>query len=101
MDFEFTAEQDAFRAVVREFAQQEIAPHATEWDQRGEFPTPMVAKLGMHDAVIPTEPKHRAAGRDIFKQIARDLGLNMFARLDPEAARLPNLAKLAALLSGE
>ena len=33
--------------------------------------------------------------------VAVGLGLNMFARLDPEAARLPNLAKLAALLSGE
>ena len=58
MDFEFTAEQDAFRAVVREFAQQEIAPHATEWDQRGEFPTPMVAKLGelgLFGLLVPEE----------------------------------------------
>jgi alkylation response protein AidB-like acyl-CoA dehydrogenase len=28
MDFDFTPEQDAFRAVVREFARAEIAPHA-------------------------------------------------------------------------
>ena len=30
--------------------------------------------------------------------VALGLGLNMFARLDAEAARLPNLAKLAGLL---
>src|SRR5438094_1505898 len=58
MDFEFTAEQDAFRAVVREFAQQEIAPHAAEWDQRGEFPAHMVGKmgeLGLFGLLVPEE----------------------------------------------
>jgi butyryl-CoA dehydrogenase len=58
MDFDFTPEQEAFRAVVREFAAQEIAPHAAAWDQRGEFPAEMVAKLGelgLFGLLVPEE----------------------------------------------
>ncbi|MGH9242851.1 MAG: acyl-CoA dehydrogenase family protein [Acidimicrobiales bacterium] len=32
VDFELTDEQQAFRKVVREFAEAEIAPPAEEWD---------------------------------------------------------------------
>jgi hypothetical protein len=46
MDFDFTPEQDAFRAVVREFARAEIAPHAGDWDQCGQFPCEVVTKMG-------------------------------------------------------
>ena len=33
-------------ALAREFAQQEIAPHAAEWDRTKEFPREVMAKLG-------------------------------------------------------
>ena len=46
-------------------------------------------------AGTPFEP---AADDVASLAVALGLGLNMFARLDPEAARLPNLAKLAGLL---
>jgi len=33
-----TAEHEAFRDSVRRFVAREIAPHAAEWDEAGEFP---------------------------------------------------------------
>jgi short-chain 2-methylacyl-CoA dehydrogenase len=44
--FERTEEQDAFGKVVREFAEQEIAPHAEEWDREHVFPTDVVLAMG-------------------------------------------------------
>ncbi len=44
--FELTAEQDAFRKVVREFAEAEIAPRAQEWDQSHTFPVDTVLAMG-------------------------------------------------------
>lgn len=46
MDFELSEEHRAFRKVVREFAEAEIAPFAAEWDRTHEFPTETVHKMG-------------------------------------------------------
>ena len=46
MDFELTAEQEAFRKVVRDFAEHEIAPHAEEWDREHTFPVDTVRAMG-------------------------------------------------------
>ena len=46
MDFELTPEQDAFRKVVRDFAESEIAPHAEEWDRDHTFPVDTVLAMG-------------------------------------------------------
>jgi butyryl-CoA dehydrogenase len=46
MDFALSAEHEAFRTVVREFAEAEIAPHAEEWDAAGTFPVETVHKMG-------------------------------------------------------
>ncbi len=43
---QFTKEQDQFRAVVRDFADAEIAPHASQWDLDHEFPTDTVKAMG-------------------------------------------------------
>ena len=43
---EFKEEHAAFRKVMREFADSEIAPHAREWDRTGSFPLDAVAKMG-------------------------------------------------------
>lgn len=39
-------EHVAFRKVMREFADSEIAPHTREWDRAGTFPLDAVAKMG-------------------------------------------------------
>jgi butyryl-CoA dehydrogenase len=43
---ELTPEQEAFRRVVRDFADAEIAPHAEEWDRDHAFPVDTVLKMG-------------------------------------------------------
>ena len=46
MDFELTDDQQAFRSVVREFAEAEIAPHAEAWDRDHTFPVDTVRAMG-------------------------------------------------------
>jgi short/branched chain acyl-CoA dehydrogenase len=46
MDFDLTAEQEAFRKVVRDFVQAEIAPHAEAWDRDHTFPVDTVRAMG-------------------------------------------------------
>ena len=41
-----TPEQEEFRAVVRDFALQRIAPHAETWDREHTFPTDVVLEMG-------------------------------------------------------
>jgi len=43
---EFKEEHVAFRKVMRDFADAEIAPHARVWDRTGIFPLEAVAKMG-------------------------------------------------------
>jgi short/branched chain acyl-CoA dehydrogenase len=46
VDFEPSPEHEAFRKVVREFAEAEIAPHAAEWDREHHFPVETVRRMG-------------------------------------------------------
>lgn len=46
MDFQFTDEQEMIRDTAREFAQNEIAPIAGEFDAPGEFPLETIRKMG-------------------------------------------------------
>jgi short/branched chain acyl-CoA dehydrogenase len=46
MDFELSDEHEAFRKVVREFAQAEIEPHAARWDSEATFPVEVVHAMG-------------------------------------------------------
>src|SRR4051794_24442608 len=41
-----TPEQEQIRDLAREFADNEILPHAAEWDRAGELPREVIAKLG-------------------------------------------------------
>ena len=50
MDFELTEEQSAIYDMAREFADENIAPHAIEWDRTETFPVDTMrqaAELGM------------------------------------------------------
>jgi short-chain 2-methylacyl-CoA dehydrogenase len=46
MNLDLTDEQDALRAVVRDFARAEIAPHAERWDRDHVFPVEVVRAMG-------------------------------------------------------
>ena len=58
MPFELDEEHEAFRKVVREFAETELAPYTAEWDERHEFPLDAVdkmGKLGLFGLPVPEE----------------------------------------------
>jgi len=44
--FGLTEEQEQLRKEVRSFAEREVAPHVSEWDEKSEFPHETVKKLG-------------------------------------------------------
>jgi alkylation response protein AidB-like acyl-CoA dehydrogenase len=44
--FGLTEEQEQLRKEVRAFAEREVAPHVSEWDEKSEFPHEVVKKLG-------------------------------------------------------
>src|ERR1041384_272265 len=56
MAFELSKEHEDFRAVVREFAQDHVAPHAAQWDREHRFPVelvPRMGELGLFGLVVP------------------------------------------------
>jgi short/branched chain acyl-CoA dehydrogenase len=58
VDFDLSEEQQAFRKVVRDFAEHEIAPHAEEWDRDHHFPVATVramGELGLFGLIFPEE----------------------------------------------
>lgn len=58
VQFNFTEEQNEFRALLRKFVDREIAPVAREWEQTGRYPTEIVqglSDLGLFGITIPEE----------------------------------------------
>jgi len=58
LDFKLSEEQELLRKTVRDFAEQELAPHSREWDDKQEFPRSVFTKLGelgLMGVVWPTE----------------------------------------------
>jgi short/branched chain acyl-CoA dehydrogenase len=56
--FELSKDHEDFRAVVREFAQDHVAPYAAQWDRDHHFPVDLVARmgdLGLFGLVVPEE----------------------------------------------
>jgi alkylation response protein AidB-like acyl-CoA dehydrogenase len=57
-EFSFTADQDAFRAAVREFLEREVRPVVAEMDESETFPTQSIAKMrseGYFGVPVPEE----------------------------------------------
>ena len=56
--FELSKEHEDFRAVVRDFAEAEVAPHIATWDREEHFPVDLIPKmgdLGLFGLVVPEE----------------------------------------------
>jgi alkylation response protein AidB-like acyl-CoA dehydrogenase len=84
MQFDFSPEQDAFRKVVREFAEQEVAPHAEQWDRDHTFPTDVVlamGELGLFGLPFPEE--YGGSGADLTTLC---LAIEEIARVDQSVA---------------
>ncbi len=56
MDFNLSPEQQVLKKTIRHFAEKELAPRASELDDKGDFPHSIIkriADLGLIGAVIP------------------------------------------------
>ena len=62
MGIELTAEQEALRHVVRDFAASEIAPHVEEWDRDHTFPVGVVQAMGELGLFGIPFPEHYGGG---------------------------------------
>jgi acyl-CoA dehydrogenase len=59
----FTADHEAFRELVRDFVAKEVVPHYTAWEQAGQFPREVFAKLGALGALgVPIPEEYGGAG---------------------------------------
>ena len=60
-----TKEQEAFRAEIREFCEQALAPIAWEIDRAEKFPRELLQEMGKRGYLgIPYDRKYGGAGKD-------------------------------------
>jgi alkylation response protein AidB-like acyl-CoA dehydrogenase len=69
-NFQLSAEHEMIRNAARDFAQNEIAPIAAEFDERGEFPSETIAKMGeMGFMGIEVPEEYGGAGLDTLAYV--------------------------------
>lgn len=84
MDFTFTDEHRALRAMVREFANDRIAPNSEKWDEQHHFPTDVVRDMGDLGLFgITADPEWGGAGAD-FTSLC--IAIEELARVDQSMA---------------
>lgn len=99
----FSEEHQLLKSMVRDFAQNEVAPVADELDREGRFPDELVAKmadLGLMGIPIPQE--YGGAGMDT---VAYTVAVHELARVDGSlaitAAAHTSLGTMPILLFGD
>ena len=84
MDFDLTDEQRSFQTLVREFAEEVVAPAAAGYDEREEFPLEVVKRMGELGLFgIPFPEEYGGQGGDL---VAFCLCLEEIARWDSSVA---------------
>lgn len=84
MDFELNEEQQQIKQTIREFAEAEIKPHVSEWDESQHFPVemrPKFAELGVMGVLFPEEYGGAGMGYIEYATIIEEL-----SRVDPSIA---------------
>src|ERR671914_198587 len=99
MDFELTAEQREIQALARDFAKEQIEPHAAEWDRTHRFPRELLTKLGelgLLGVCVPEE--YGGAGADflsyvlVLEELSRaDASVGVTVAVHTSATTLPIL----------
>jgi alkylation response protein AidB-like acyl-CoA dehydrogenase len=97
---ELTAEQREIQALAREFARDEIEPHAAQWDRDHGFPRDLLDRLGgvgLLGVCVPEE--HAGGGADflsyvlVLEELSRaDAGVGVTVAVHTSACTLPILA---------
>lgn len=84
MEFELTEEQLQIKRSIREFAEAELRPHVTEWDEAQHFPIellPKLAELGLTGVIFPERYGGAGMGYIEYAIIIEEI-----ARVDPSIA---------------
>ncbi|HUF06290.1 MAG TPA: acyl-CoA dehydrogenase family protein [Candidatus Binatia bacterium] len=90
-----TADHDELRAMVRELAEERIAPRAAQIDESGEFPMDLRELLAQQDLLGTCfEERHGGTGLDT---IAQSIVVEEIARVDATTSLIPIVQKLGAL----
>jgi alkylation response protein AidB-like acyl-CoA dehydrogenase len=99
MDFELKAEQREIQALARDFAAEQIEPHAADWDREHRFPRELfgaLAELGLLGVCVPEE--YGGAGADflsyilVLEELSRaDAGVGVTVAVHTSAVTLPIL----------
>ena len=99
MEFDLTSEQREIRGLAREFADAEIAPHASQWDRDHGFPRSLLARLGevgLMGVCVPEDVG--GAGADfvsyilVIEELSRaDAGVGVTVAVHTSACTLPIL----------
>ena len=80
MLFQTTRGQEALRAQIRQFAEEEIKPQAFLMDQNNEFPEDAIRKLGERGWMgLPYPAEYGGAGRDVMSYA---IAVEELARVD-------------------
>jgi alkylation response protein AidB-like acyl-CoA dehydrogenase len=97
---QLTDEQRAIRDVARRFADEVVAPEASEWDREHRFPRELfgrLGELGLMGVCVPSE--HGGAGADylayvlVLEELSRaDAGVGVTVAVHTGAGTLPILA---------
>jgi len=77
VDFELTEDQRSIRDMVRDMAQNEIAPNAAQWDEDQHFPRELfsqMGELGLLGVVIPEEYGGAGLGYVEYVTILEEIG---------------------------
>src|SRR5919199_4242265 len=100
MDFDLSPEQREIQTLTRDFAREEIEPHAAEWDREHRFPRDLYAKLaelGLMGVCVPEE--YGGAGADfvsyvlVLEELSRgDAGVGVTVAVHTSAVTLPILS---------
>ena len=90
-----TAEHDELRAVVRELADEKIAPRAADIDAKAEFPEDLRRLLAQQD-LLGTCFEERHGGTNL-DTVAQSILVEEIARADATTSLIPIVQKLGAL----
>ncbi len=90
-----TAEHDELRAMVRELADERIAPRAAEIDEKAEFPEDLRQLLAQQD-LLGTCFEERHGGTNL-DTIGQSILVEEIARADATTSLIPIVQKLGAL----
>ena len=100
MDYGLTPDQREIRALAREVADSEIAPHARSWDAERRFPVELFSRLGelgLMGVCVPEELGGAGAGFlsyvIVLEELSRaDAGVGVTVAVHTSAATLPIVA---------